>query len=377
MKIIALIPLRGGSKSIPHKNIKLLAWKPLCNWTIEASLWSKYIQETWVSTDDQEIKAIAIATGAKVIDRPTEFASDTASTESVMLHFMKHIDFDILVTLQATSPCTSSDDLDTAIKQFIDKEYGSMLSWVITKRFFWNKNGQPLNYDYLSRPRRQDFEGTIMENGAFYITKKSVLQKNQNRLGGKIGIYKMSEDTAIEIDEPEDWVNVEKILLSRQKDTLIDIKNIKVIFSDFDGVWTNNMVYTDSIGNEILRCSKADSLWLNIFRENIDIPIIVLTKEANPVVKKRCEKLKICVEDNMINKESFIEKYIKTNKISWENVCYVWNDINDLYCIQKAWLSFCPKDAVKLVKDKSLYILNAEWWNGAIREIFDIFLMQK
>lgn len=216
-KIVVLIPLRGGSKSIPKKNIKSLAGKPLAAWTLEAAAKSTQISAVYVSTDSEEISTVVqgLGLGIKVVQRPAEFATDEASTESVMLHFMSQLDFDLLVTIQATSPLLTTEDLDRAIIQFQQQQLDSMLSAVRTKRFFWNNDATPINYDPLHRPRRQDFDGTLMENGAFYITKREILERYQCRLGGKIGIYEMDESTAVEIDEPEDWERVERLLLKR------------------------------------------------------------------------------------------------------------------------------------------------------------------
>ena len=218
MNTIVLIPLRGGSKSIPKKNIKPIAGKPLSAWTLEAAVGSAQIDAVYVSTDSDEIADVVqgLGLGVKVISRPAEFATDSASTESVMLHFMRDLEFDVLVTIQATSPLLAAHDLDEAMTQFRDQQLDSMLSAVRTKRFFWNDDASPINYDPLHRPRRQDFPGTLMENGAFYITKREVLECYQCRLGGKIGIYEMDESTAVEIDEPEDWERVERLLLQRQ-----------------------------------------------------------------------------------------------------------------------------------------------------------------
>jgi CMP-N-acetylneuraminic acid synthetase len=217
MKISALIPLRGGSKSIPQKNIKLIAGRPLASWVLGQSVQSHFIDETFVSTDCPQIASTVkgLGLGVQVIFRPPEYATDEASTESVMLHFMDFNNFDVLVTIQATSPMLITKDLDRAIEKFKLEKLDSMLSAVRIKRFFWEDNATPINYDPLHRPRRQDFKGTLMENGAFYITKREVLALNQCRLGGKIGVYEMDESTAVEIDEPEDWNRVERLLLER------------------------------------------------------------------------------------------------------------------------------------------------------------------
>lgn len=217
MNTVALIPLRGGSKSISKKNIKPLVGKPLAAWTLAAAAGCAAINTVYVSTDCDEIAGAVqgLGLGVQVIMRPAEFATDEASTESVMLHFMSRVDFDVLVTIQATSPLLTAHDLSHALIQFHEQQLDSMLSAVRTKRFFWNDDGTPINYDPLSRPRRQEFGGTLMENGAFYVTKRSVLQCDQCRLGGKIGVFEMDESSSIEIDEPDDWERVERLLLAR------------------------------------------------------------------------------------------------------------------------------------------------------------------
>ncbi len=213
-KTVALIPLRGGSKSIPNKNIKILNGKPLSQWVIEAAIKSKFIDEVYISTDSLIIKQTLenLNLGIKFIDRPPEFATDESSTESVMLHFAELVEFDTLITIQATSPLLKENDLDSAVVQFRNSDFDSMLSAVKSFRFYWDCNFRPLNYNPSERPRRQDFNGSYVENGAFYITKKDILTKFKCRLGGKIGVFEMDESSFIEIDEPSDWVILENKL---------------------------------------------------------------------------------------------------------------------------------------------------------------------
>jgi len=215
---VALIPLRGGSISIPKKNIKSIAGKPLCAWVLEAATSAEYIDSVYVSTDSSEIADVvnSLDLGVEVIDRPAELGADNASTESVMLHFMEQCHFEQILTIQATSPLLSTKDLDGALRRFKQEKLDSMLSAVRTKRFYWNDDATPINYNPLCRPRRQDFSGTLMENGAFYITRRNVLERHQCRLGGRIGIYEMPDYTALELDEPEDWERVESALRCRK-----------------------------------------------------------------------------------------------------------------------------------------------------------------
>jgi CMP-N-acetylneuraminic acid synthetase len=215
--IACLCPLRGGSKSIPKKNIRTIAGKPLSAWSLQAAASAQLIDEVYVSTDCLEIGEVVkqLGLGITVLPRSKELATDLASTELVMLDFLKRVSFDCLVTIQATSPLTTAKDLDLAITRFHALQLDSMLSAVRTTRFFWNDDATPLNYDPLQRPRRQDFRGTLMENGAFYITKRAVLERYQCRLGGRIGIFEMDHATSLEIDEPEDWNKVEALLSAR------------------------------------------------------------------------------------------------------------------------------------------------------------------
>jgi CMP-N-acetylneuraminic acid synthetase len=215
--VIAVVPLRGGSKSIPLKNIKLMAGKPMCAWSIEEALRAPCIDKVYVSTDSPEIADTVRKLDSRIgiIERPSEFAQDTSSTEAVMLHFASVVPFDFLFTIQATSPLTRASDFQAAYDRLHAEGWDSLLTGVRTKRFFWTADGKPINYDPLHRPRRQDFDGVIQENGAFYITKRAILEEHQCRLGGKIGVYEMDETHAVEIDEPADWPILEKLLAAR------------------------------------------------------------------------------------------------------------------------------------------------------------------
>ena len=216
-KTVALIPLRGGSKGIPKKNIKQIAGMPMCFWVLHAAVCSQYIDEVYVSTDCEEIASVVenLDLEIKVIDRPANLATDEASTESVMLHFVEQIDFDLLVTIQATSPMLSAKLLDDAYVEFIHGAYDSMLSASRIKRFFWQEDGTPINYEPINRPRRQEFKGSLMENGAFYITTRDALLNHGCRLAGNIGVFETPESLATEIDSIEDWEIVERLLLAQ------------------------------------------------------------------------------------------------------------------------------------------------------------------
>ena len=218
MKTIAFIPARGGSKSIPLKNIKPLCGKPLIYWALSALEKTDAVDEIVVATDSDEIECVALSFQFRKVNiyrRLPENAGDTASTESVMLEYLEKSglsDDNIFMLVQATSPLTGSKHFSEALELYGKGKYDSLLTCVRNYRFFWNEDGNPQNYDYRKRPRRQDFNGQLMENGAFYINTVGNIKRSKNRLTGKIGIYEMPKYTGIEIDEPEDWIVIENLM---------------------------------------------------------------------------------------------------------------------------------------------------------------------
>lgn len=218
MTNIAFIPVRGGSKSIPLKNIKLLLGKPLVYWTAKAANDAKCIDKVIIATDSDEIKNVVKDfefDKVEIYNRKEENAQDTSSTESVMLEYIEFAQlntFDNFFLIQATSPLLKSIHIEQMYEKMKKDGANSALSCVNTKRFFWTKDGKSLNYDYKNRPRRQEFEGLMMENGACYINSVGNILNDKNRLSGKISVYPMPEYTAVEIDEPDDFLLVENLM---------------------------------------------------------------------------------------------------------------------------------------------------------------------
>lgn len=219
-KVICIIPARGGSKGIPHKNIRPLGGKPLIAHTIEAALGAARVDDVYVSTDDGSIAAVSLGCGAKVIDRPGELSGDTASSESALLHALDTlesggVDIDLVVFLQCTSPFRTPEDIEGAISMLRAEDADSLLSVVPSHKFLWEmRNGEAvsINYDYRSRPRRQDMVPQYAENGSIYIYRPWVLRELGSRLGGKISMFIMSEDQWLDIDTEKDWQLAEQYI---------------------------------------------------------------------------------------------------------------------------------------------------------------------
>lgn len=215
---VAFIPVRGGSKSIPLKNIKEIYGKPLVYWTSKAANESKCIEKLIIATDSDEIKQTVYSFGfnkLEVYDRNPQNAKDTSSTESVMLEYINQSDLkddDNFFLIQATSPLLTSKHIDEMYKKFVEEKADSAFTCTISKRFFWTQDGEPVNYDYKNRPRRQDFEGYLLENGACYINSVGNIKCDKNRISGKKCMYVMPEYTSYEIDEPDDFLIIEKLM---------------------------------------------------------------------------------------------------------------------------------------------------------------------
>lgn len=218
---IAFIPVRGGSKSIPMKNIKIINGKPLVYWTAKAANDAECIDKVIVATDSEEIKKTVLGFGLKkveVYDRNPENAQDTSSTESVMLEYIEKSNLesnDKFFLIQATSPLLKSEHIDGMYKKFIETKADSMFTGVREKQFHWIEEGdeiKPVNYDYRNRPRRQEFQGLIAENGACYINSVKNILKDKCRLSGKIGVYELPPETAYEIDEEKDFIIIENLM---------------------------------------------------------------------------------------------------------------------------------------------------------------------
>lgn len=210
-RIIAMIPARGGSKSIQHKNIKLFCGKPLMVWTIEAAKKSKFLDEVVVSTDDEEIKKVAVENKTKVIDRPEEFATDTAKMVGVIEHAINEIgkNFDYLVLLQPTSPFRTADTIDKAIELAIKNNCDRLLTVSENRSFFWIKEGERFKTLFKNQSRnRQERTPLYKENSCVYVIEIDSFMKNKEIVpddSDRIYFYETDEIESIDINDEKDF----------------------------------------------------------------------------------------------------------------------------------------------------------------------------
>ena len=379
MKKTAIIPLRKDSKAIPGKNKKKMVGRPLFSWVLTEAIFSD-LDAIYIFTDDQEIiefvtKEYHWTSKVKALLRNEQNANDTASTESAMLEFSEKInhDYDVLCLLQATSPFTLAENINEAITKVVSTTFDSVLSVVKTHRFTWNSDGTAQNYDAFNRPRRQDFDGLLIENGAIYCTKKSAFLDAKNRLSGKIGLIEMPEESLVEIDSLTDWTIAENLLMERQKRQKKSSK-IDYLVLDVDGVFTDGCVYYSADGELTKKFDMRDGMGLEIIRQN-NVEVVVVTSESSELVAKRMQKLKIAntflgVKD----KYSFLKHFLKDKNSSFDAVAYVGDDVNDLASLCTVGWSFAPLNATNVVKNNVDVVLTNESGKGAIREVCEFIL---
>ena len=211
-KIVAIIPARKGSKGIKDKNLIKILGIPLINYSINYAKKSKLIDRIFVSTDGENISKISKKFGAEIIKRPKKYASDTASSDSAIVHAIKFIkqrlgyEFDVVVFLQPTTVLRKIGELDQAIKMLVKKKLDTVFSSVDYQPFLWSKlkkNLRPNNFNPQKRKRRQNIL-TINETGSYYITKKDAFLKTKNRFGKKILNFESEYHSMLEIDKMSD-----------------------------------------------------------------------------------------------------------------------------------------------------------------------------
>ena len=376
---IVIIPARGGSKRIKNKNLKLLSGKTLIEHTIIHALNSKFSSDIYVSTDSRKIEKVCNKYSIHVIKRPKRISNDLASSEDTLIHTLNILqtnnkyDPEYVIFLQCTSPFRKKDDIDNAYNKIINEKSDSLLSVTESKKFLWsvgnNGTNKAVNYDIFHRKREQDFNEFYEENGSIYICKSKNLRKYNNRLSGKISLYKMDFWSSVQIDETHDlelakWISDYKVKnFSIQK-----LESLEMLVFDFDGVFTNNKFNFNKKCKESVRLSRADGLAIKILKEK-KVPMLVLSSEKNDVVKLRCKKLGLNYKNGVDDKIKYLKNFFSKNKINKKNALYIGNDINDLDCIKYVGFPIAVNDAVDLVKKHSKIILKSKGGDGAVREL--------
>ncbi len=385
MECVAIIPARGGSKGIPRKNIHLLAGKPLISYNIQQARQARLVNRVIVSTDDAEIAAISYQYKAEIVWRPEEISGDIASSESALLHVLDYLKKsegyqpDLVAFLQCTSPLTLAEDIDNTIQALLDEGADTALAVIPFHYFLWrlaeDGNAIGINHDKRIRPLRQEREPQYLETGAVYVMRTNGFLETQHRFFGKTALYIMPAERRLEIDEAVDF-QIAEILIREQRisDQLSALpETVNALILDFDGVFTDNKVLVFQDGREAVVCDRGDGFGIDRLKR-LNIPILVLSSEPNPVVKARADKLGIPSIQGIQDKGAALEQWLKEQNIDPSRAVYVGNDLNDLACMHQVGCSIAVADAHPAVIEQATLVLNHSGGDGAIREVSDLIL---
>jgi N-acylneuraminate cytidylyltransferase len=380
-RVIAIIPARGGSKRIPAKNLLPVAGLPLVVHSIRHARAAASVSEVWVSTDDPQIAALAEHEGARVAIRPPELSTDTATSESALLHVLDTRraagieDPDLVVFLQPTSPARRCDDIDRAVATLARTGADSVFSACENARLIWalREDGPvSINYDYHTRQREQDMARQYRENGSIYVFPPQLLRRTGNRLAGRIAVYEMDYWSSFQIDTPE---HAELLAWIMQRPEFApDVAwpaRLDLVIFDFDGVMTDNGVWTAEDGRELARCDRRDGLGLGMLAR-AGVGMMIVSTETRGIAAARAAKLGIPCHLAIADKGAFVGRLLRERMIDPANVAYVGNDVNDLPAMALVGFPVAVADALPAVIAAAQLVLSKRGGHGAVREFCEM-----
>lgn len=382
---VAVIPARGGSKGIPRKNLRNVGGLPLVVRAIDAAQAARLVDQVLVSTDDAEIRDVCANHGATVIQRPIDISGDTASSESALIHAVDAYEastgrtVDVVVLLQCTSPFVISDDIDGVIRLVKEGLADSAFAATPFHGFLWRTGDkgetQGINHKRGPRQRRQELEVQFLEAGSVYAMNFKVLRAEGHRFCGRSRIHEIPVGRAHEIDTWDDLREAQALSEIRDREFGRNSlpQAIGAIAFDFDGVLTDNTAIVDEQGKESVLVSRSDGFGLELLRKT-GIPMIVISKERNPVVTSRCEKLRLPVMQGIDDKLPALRNWLREQQVDAENALYVGNDVNDLPCLNYVGCAIGPADAHPSILSSLDLRLRTKGGKGALRELADLIL---
>ncbi len=377
---IAIIPARGGSKGIPGKNVARVGGQPLIARAVQAALKAACFDRVVVSTDDADILSVAESAGAHVIERPAELAGDQATSESAILHALgvlagQNATPNTVAFLQATSPFIRSEDLRAAVETVAAGKADVVFSAFETYAFLWSdseaRGATGVNHDPSFRPRRQDRDPHFQETGAFYVFNANGFVAHKHRFFGRVRPQPVDETWAIEVDTPAELARAQRdAAYFRSSDLQVDFD---ALITDFDGVHTNDTAVVQQDGTESVVVSRSDGLGVAMLTD-AGIPMLILSKERNPVVSARAQKLRVEVLQGVDDKLSALLRWATARGIPLERIAYVGNDVNDIACLRRVGWPVVVQDAHPAVRAHARIILRRAGGYGALRELIDLRL---
>lgn len=400
-EVLALIPARGGSKGIPRKNIRDFAGAPLIAYSIAAGLQAQHVTRVIVSTDDEEIAAVARQWGAETpFLRPIELAQDDITDLPVFQQALAwlaeyeayHPEF--VVQLRPTSPVRPVRLIDEAIELMLTNPQADCVRGVVPsgQNPFKMWQIEPDSHQLkplLSLPNvkepynapRQELPKTYWQTGHIDVIRTSTILEKGSLTGDVILPILIDPRYTVDIDTPSDMVRYARLMQDPELKPIDPLKSRrqfpaqpKLLVMDFDGVVTDDTVITDQDGRESVICSRSDGFGLDMLRQHGKVHAMILSREENPVVSARARKLKLEVHQGVQDKAQAIQQLIKERNLAQAEVIYIGNDLNDLPVLPYVGYFACPQDAHSEVFRRADLVLSKPGGRGAIRELIEIIL---
>ncbi|MBL4845602.1 MAG: acylneuraminate cytidylyltransferase [Planctomycetes bacterium] len=385
MRLIAIIPARGGSKGIPDKNLQEIGGIPLVARCVEAALGCGRCERVVVTTDSERIADVARAAGAEVVTRPAALAGDSATSESALLHALDELnergvrDPDGVLFLQCTSPLTTASDLAGLVESWEEANADVALAVVPSHRFLWRPGPdgslRGVNHDMSVRLRRQDLPLEYRETGAAYLFKTAGFRAAGHRFFGKVVPHVLPSERSVDVDDLLDLelARAQHTQASRGESPTALPKSVSLVVFDFDGTLTDNRVLVDQEGREAVSCSRSDGMGISLLRAS-GVEVFVISKERNPVVRARCEKLGIEFLQAIDDKLPVLQALVSERGYERAQTVFVGNDVNDVECLEWVGCGVAVADAHPRALAAADLVLERSGGQGAARELADRIL---
>jgi len=399
-EVLAIIPARGNSKSIPRKNIREFAGHPLIAFSITAARQSSLVTRVIVSTDDPEIAKVSKKYGAEVpFMRPANIAEDATLDLPVFEHALKWLqdneDYspDVVIQLRPTSPIRPTAMVDEVVRQLLEHPEADSVRGVVVsgqnpyKMWKIDPQGvmQPLlEVNGIKEPYntpRQDLPQTYWQTGHIDAIRPRAILRKGSMSGDIILPFHVDPVYTVDIDTLLDWQRAEATVLEGKLYIVYPAapkrkmpETISLLIMDFDGVLTDDRVWVDQDGSEMVASSRAYGLGLERLRKLTNIRAMVLSKETNRVVTARCKKLDLPVIQSVQDKPGTLEGLLKERGIKKEEVIYIGNDLNDLECFTLVGYAAAPFSAQPEVRQHADLVLKNSGGLGAIRELCELLI---
>ncbi len=400
-EILAVIPARGGSKGIPRKNIRPFLEHPLIAYSIAAALQSEQVTRTIVSTDDEEIAAVARSCGAETpFLRPAELAQDQTTDFPVFEQALAWLKENegyrpaVVVQLRPTSPLRPRGLVDRAVRTLLDAPEADSVRGVIPSGQnpykMWRIDAQGRMAPLLSVPGiaepynapRQALPPTYWQTGHIDAIRTACILQKHSLSGDVILPLQIDPRYAVDIDTVNDWRRAEWLVMQGDLPMVCPgaivrplPSNVRLVVFDFDGVMTDDRVWIDQDGCEQVVVSRSDGMGINLLRD-AGIDAIVLSTETNPVVAARCKKLRLPYLQGLKNKTEALQAEISQRQVEAAQVVYLGNDVNDIPCFPMVGCAVVVANAHPEARRQADLVLTRTGGDGAVRELCDLLLQQ-